>query len=223
MSKVLVTGASRGLGRALMESLAKRGAEVVGVARDADRLRRAVEAVDGRAHAVAADVGTDAQRIVQTAQALVGPLDLVILAASTLGPVPLRPLGDTTEQELRRVLEVNLLGSFAIASRVLGEMVLRGEGTVVFVSSDAAVEAYPTWGAYSVSKAAQDHLARVWAAELAGTGVRVLSVDPGEMDTAMHAAALPDADPATLAQPSEAAERILAWLADAPSGQRGTP
>ena len=73
-------------------------------------------------------------------------------------------------------------------------MVLRGSGTIVNVTSDAATEAYPGWGAYGASKAALEQLARIWAAELEGTGVRVLTVDPGEMDTVMHAQAVPDAD-----------------------------
>jgi len=91
------------------------------------------------------------------------------------------------------------------------------------VSSDAATSAYPNWGAYGVSKAAADHLARVWAEELRGRGVRFLSVDPGEMDTQMHADALPDADRATLARPEDVARRVADALADAarfPSGAR---
>jgi len=83
---------------------------------------------------------------------------------------------------------------------------------VVHVSSDAATSAYPRWGAYGVSKAALDHLARIWAAELSGSGVRFYSIDPGEMDTAMHAAALPEADPASLARPEEVAARIVSFL-----------
>jgi NAD(P)-dependent dehydrogenase (short-subunit alcohol dehydrogenase family) len=105
-------------------------------------------------------------------------------------------------------------------------MALRGAGTVVHISSDAAVEPYPTWGAYGISKAAQDHLSRILAAELQGTGVRVLAVDPGEMDTVMHAAAIPDADRATLARPSEVAARIVQMVEHpdrAPSGARLTP
>jgi NAD(P)-dependent dehydrogenase (short-subunit alcohol dehydrogenase family) len=86
--------------------------------------------------------------------------------------------------------------------------VLRGRGLVVHVSSDAAVEAYPTWGPYGASKAALDQLGRVWGAELAGTGVRFLSIDPGEMNTKMHADAVPDADPATLADPARVAVRV---------------
>src|SRR5690606_9027527 len=80
--------------------------------------------------------------------------------------------------------------------------------------SDAAVEAYPRWGAYSVSKAAQDHLSRILAAELADTGVRVLAIDPGEMDTRMHADAMPEADPATLQRPADVARRIVAMIED---------
>jgi NAD(P)-dependent dehydrogenase (short-subunit alcohol dehydrogenase family) len=98
-------------------------------------------------------------------------------------------------------------------------MALRKRGAVVHLSSDAAVEAYPTWGAYSVSKAAQDQLARVLAAELDGTGVRVFSVDPGEMDTRMHADAIPDADRATLLKPLTVAQRIARMLESGPAGR----
>src|SRR5690606_31660845 len=92
------------------------------------------------------------------------------------------------------------------------EMALRQRGLVVFISSDAAVEAYPTWGAYSVSKAALDHLARVWAAEVGEFGVRMVTIDPGEMDTAMHAAAMPEADPRSLAKSEDVARAIVAML-----------
>ena len=94
---------------------------------------------------------------------------------------------------------------------------------MIHISSDAAVSAYPRWGSYGVSKAALDHLSRTFAAELEGTGVRVLSVDPGEMDTLMHAAAIPDADPQTLARPETIAARIVDMIERAeaaPSGAR---
>jgi len=95
-------------------------------------------------------------------------------------------------------------------------MLLRGGGLVVHVTSDAGREAYPLWGAYGVSKAAFDHLARIWAAELRGTGVRFLTVDPGEMDTRMHAEAMPDADRSALADPSAVAVRIATQLEASP-------
>src|SRR5262249_4326502 len=93
---------------------------------------------------------------------------------------------------------------------------------IVHVSSDAAVSAYPRWGAYGVSKAAQDHLSRIWAAELQGTGVRVLSVDPGEMDTEMHAAAMPEADRAALLQPAQSARRLMRVIADSARIESGS-
>jgi NAD(P)-dependent dehydrogenase (short-subunit alcohol dehydrogenase family) len=92
-------------------------------------------------------------------------------------------------------------------------MLLRKRGLIVNVSSDAAVEPYPGWGAYGASKAALDHLTRILAAELAGSGVRAIAVDPGEMDTEMHAAAIPDADPSTLARPHDVARRVADLVA----------
>ena len=211
---VLITGASRGLGRALAEAFAGAGARVVLVARGQPELEATVNDIrrkGGEAFAVTGDLGRkeDIHRITGVAAALVGPIEIVVNNASTLGPVPLRLLHDTECEDLASVLEVNLLGPFRLAKAVLGGMILRGRGLVLDVTSDASVEAYAGWGAYSVSKAALDHLARVWAAEVEGTGVRFLTVDPGEMDTEMHAAALPEADRSTLADPSTVAERIL--------------
>ena len=224
----LVTGASRGLGRALAEALAVRGARVAMVARDVGPLDEAVAAIRARggiAHAIAGDIGDkDAvHRIAGQAQGLVGEIGIAIHNASTLGPVPLRLLLDTECEDLAAVLETNLVGPFRLTKVLAGAMALRGEGVIVHISSDAAVEAYPTWGAYAVSKAAQDQLSRVLAAELAETGVRVLAIDPGEMDTRMHADAVPDADPASLQQPADVAARIVAMIEDAagaPTGAR---
>jgi NAD(P)-dependent dehydrogenase (short-subunit alcohol dehydrogenase family) len=135
----------------------------------------------------------------------------------------LRLLLDTECEDLAAVIETNLIGPFRLTKVLAGAMALRGDGTIVHISSDAAVEPYPRWGAYAISKAAQDQLSRVLAAELAGTGVRVLSVDPGEMDTVMHRDAMPDADPTTLQRPAAVAARIIAMVDDptaAPSGAR---
>ena len=112
------------------------------------------------------------------------------------------------------MLEVNLIGPFRLTKALAGAMVLRRRGAVVHISSDAAISAYSRWGAYGVSKAALDHLNRTWAAELERTGVRFISVDPGEMNTRMHADAIPDADPATLADPAAVARSILSLLGD---------
>ena len=215
---VLITGASRGLGEALARRLGRAGARLALVARGAEALEavaREIRAAGGEAHALPGDVGDkrDAHRLAGAAAALVGPIDVLVHNASTLGPVPLPLLLETDCEDLGRVLEVNLVGPFRLTKIVAGAMALRGRGLVVHVSSDAAVSAYPRWGAYGVSKAAQDHLGRVLAAELEGTGVRVFSVDPGEMNTRMHADAIPDADPATLADPDDVARRLTAVIA----------
>jgi NAD(P)-dependent dehydrogenase (short-subunit alcohol dehydrogenase family) len=191
---VLVTGGSRGLGRGV-----------------ADEIR----AAGGEAHAIVANVGErDAvAAIAGQAAAAVGTIDVLINNASTLGPVPLRLLLDTDCEDLERALAVNLVGPFRLTKALAGPMLLRGSGTIINVTSDAATEAYERWGAYGASKAALEQLGRIWAAELAGTGVRVLNVDPGEMDTRMHADAMPDADRSRLADPARVAARIVDLLA----------
>jgi NAD(P)-dependent dehydrogenase (short-subunit alcohol dehydrogenase family) len=223
----IVTGASRGLGRALARQLAQAGARVVLVARSAPELEQAVHEIraeGGEAHALSFDVGKkeDVYPLAGAAAALVGPIELLVHNASSLGPTPLRLLLDTECEDLSQVLETNLVGPFRLSKAIAGSMALRKSGTIVHISSDASVNAYPHWGAYSVSKAALDHLSRLWAAELEGRGVRVLSVDPGEMDTVMHRQAIPEANPATLARPEDVAARIVAMIRDGslPSGSR---
>jgi len=174
----LVTGASRGLGAALAAELARKGARVVLVARELAPLEeqvRQIRAFGGVAHALSADIGDQraAYPLAAAAAELVGPIDLLVHNASSLGPPPLRLLLDTECEDLTRVLEVNLVGPFRLSRIIAGSMAARGGGTIVHVSSDAAVNAFPRWGAYSVSKAAQDHLSRIWAEELATLGVRV--------------------------------------------------
>ncbi len=157
-----------------------------------------------------------------------GGLDILVNNASDLGPTPLALLGDTDCEDLERALATNLIGPFRLTKALLGALsasAREGRGAVVLnVSSDAAINAYPTWGAYSASKAALHHLSRIWDEELAAEGIRVLSVDPGDMDTPMHALAVPDADPATLKRPDVAAHELLEQIAAAlpkrrPSGR----
>lgn len=224
----LVTGASRGLGEQLARKLAERGARVALVARHEGELEAAVRAIrsaGGVAHGIVADVGDKqaAHAIAAAAAGLVGDVDLLVHNASTLGHVPLRPLLETDCERLQEALEVNVVGPLRLTKLVAGPMVLRGGGLVVHVTSDASVAAYPGWGAYGASKAALDHLGRILGAELEGTGVRVVSVDPGEMRTRMHADAIPDADPATLLDPAVVADRILRLVGrveELPSGAR---
>jgi NAD(P)-dependent dehydrogenase (short-subunit alcohol dehydrogenase family) len=225
---VLITGGSRGLGRALAIKLAARGAKVVIVARHRAALDGVVDEIrlaGGIAHAIEADVSNkeDVYPIAGQAAAFAGPIDILVNAASTLGPTPLPLLLDTECEDLEAVLETNLIGPFRLTKAVLGPMVIRNSGIVVNISSDAAIEAYGGWGAYGASKAALDHLTRIWAAELSETKVRFLIVDPGEMDTVMHAEAMPEADPSTLTKPEEIAGRVIEILLNtqiATSGSR---
>jgi NAD(P)-dependent dehydrogenase (short-subunit alcohol dehydrogenase family) len=224
----LITGASRGLGRALAELLAARGCNVVLVARDASAVEAAAEAIrarGGRAFGIAADVADKhaIYAITGQATALAGSIDILINNASTLGHTPLSLLIDSECEDLERVLAVNVVAPFRLTKAVLGSMLLRDSGVILNVSSDASVEPYPTWGGYGASKAALDQLSRIWARENAGSHVRILSVDPGEMDTDMHALAMPDEDRSALARPEDVAVRISAMLEDparAPNGAR---
>jgi NAD(P)-dependent dehydrogenase (short-subunit alcohol dehydrogenase family) len=213
-SAVLITGGSRGLGFSLARGLAAGGARVVLVARNEPGLSRAVadiRAQGGEAYGIIRDVGSkdSVYPIAAQAAALVGPIDILIHNASTLGPVPLRLLLDTDCEDLESVLNVNLVGPFRLTKVIAGSMALRGRGLVITISSDAAIEAYSGWGSYGISKAALDHMTRIFAAELHDVGVRFVSIDPGEMDTEMHADAIPDADRSKLAKPDDVATRIL--------------
>lgn len=210
----VVTGASRGLGAALARALAREGARVVLVARGADALGEVVGGIrseGGEAHAIAADIGDKEaiHRIAGVAAAVAGPIDILVNGAATLGALPMPLLLDTECEDLERVLEENLVGPFRLTKVLLASMVLRGEGVVINVTSDASVVPYPRWGAYGLSKAGLEQMTRIWAAEIEGTGARIVSVDPGEMDTRMHADAVPDADRAALADPADAAHAII--------------
>jgi len=151
---------------------------------------------------------------------LVGPggLDLLVNNASTLGPVPLRPLRDVTPDELAAVLAVNVLAPHALARSLLPALEAAA-GTVVDISSDAGVEHYEGWGAYGASKAALDHLTLTLAAE--APAIRAYAVDPGDMRTAMHQAAFAGEDISDRPLPVEVAvPGILALLDKRPVGGR---
>jgi NAD(P)-dependent dehydrogenase (short-subunit alcohol dehydrogenase family) len=218
--RVAITGGSAGLGLALAREWMRRGARVAIIGRNAQRLARAAATLPG-VLAVQGDVADKAQvhPIALQVSGGLGGLDVLVNNASSLGPVPLRPLADTECEDLEAALATNLLGPFRLTKALLGALAAsarEGRGAVVLnVSSDAALNAYPGWGAYGASKAALHHLSRTWHAELKGLGVQVLSADPGDMDTALHAAAVPDADPAGLKPPAQAAAELSALIAAA--------
>lgn len=215
--RVAVTGGTSGLGLALVRLLRARGADVAFVARDEARVNRV--AGDTGAHGIAGDVSQKeathplAMRII----AALGGLDVLIHNASTLGPVPLAPLADTECEDFEAALATNLLGPFRLTKALLGVLAAAArEGRaplIVHVSSDAAVNAYAGWGAYGASKAALAHMGRIWDDELAPLGIRATAIDPGDMDTPMHAAAVPDADRSALRRPADAALEIVERIA----------
>jgi NAD(P)-dependent dehydrogenase (short-subunit alcohol dehydrogenase family) len=223
----LITGASRGLGRALALSFAREGAALALCGRRQAPLEEvaiACAAAGVRVVTVSADLGVarDVERVAATALDRLGEVDILVNNASDLGTVPLAHLGDASAEALQRALDVNVLGAFRMTRAVLGGMLLRGRGLVVNITSDAAVEGYPGWGVYGASKAALEGLTRSWAAELAGSGVRILAVDPGDMDTDMHRTAIPDADPAELRDPADVAEAILRLVVAGPGAVEAT-
>ena len=218
--RVAVTGGTTGLGLALVRELLRRGATVAFVARDRERVERVTREHAG-AHGIVGDVAAkdDIYPVSLQIVGRLGGLDVLVNNASSLGPTPLALLGDTACEDLERALATNVLGPFRLTKALLGALsasAREGRGAVVLnVSSDAAMNPYAGWGAYGASKAALHHLSRIWNEELVAEGVRLLSLDPGDMDTPLHALAAPDADPATLKRPDTAARELVDAIAAA--------
>jgi NAD(P)-dependent dehydrogenase (short-subunit alcohol dehydrogenase family) len=205
----VVTGASRGLGLALTHLLSARGWDVIGDARDAGRLTGALHAVAGPGHVVpiAGDVADPAhRRQLADAVADMGPLDLLVNNASVLGLSPQPPLQSFPLATLHDVYEANVFAPVALMQLLLPALAA-AKGTIVNVSSDAAVEAYPGWGGYGSSKAALDHVSAVLATEQ--TDVRVLTFDPGDMATDLARQAFPGEDISDRADPASVAPVLL--------------
>jgi NAD(P)-dependent dehydrogenase (short-subunit alcohol dehydrogenase family) len=224
MAVAIITGASRGLGRALAAVLAGRGWDLVLDARDAGALREAVAELEQREPAVRVSAVpgsvTDAahrERLAAAARAL-GGVDLLVNNASALGAEPLVVLAELPPRGLREALETNVTAPLALTQEVLPELRAAG-GVVINISSDAAVEAYPTWGGYGASKAALEQLSAVLAEE--EPGIRVWWVDPGDMRTGLYAAAVPDdPDVAGRTAPEDVAPAFLRLLdRRSPSGR----
>jgi NAD(P)-dependent dehydrogenase (short-subunit alcohol dehydrogenase family) len=212
----IVTGGSRGFGKAIARELLDKGLLVIIDGRDAVELERARRELCefGEVIAIAGDVGDpDHVHALLSAARRAGRLDLLVNNASTLGRVPL-PAIVTLEREIFSALfDINVFAPIHLIQHALPLMSLVETGTIVNVTSDAGVEAYPGWGGYGATKAALEHVSRVLATELDGSSTRVLVFDPGDMNTAMHRDAIPDADPAQLRDPAESARTLIRAIA----------
>lgn len=200
----LVTGGSRGLGLEIARLYAARGARLVLVGRTEADLRTAAAELARATEVlpVAADVSEEAERIAGAALDSFGRVDVLVNNASEIGPSPMPALARYPWDALLKVFRVNAVAPLHLTQLLLPQMIGRGEGVVINVTSDAAVQAYPGWGGYGASKAALEHLSRVLAVELEGSGVRIYVVDPGDMDTGMHRLAEPGVDLSHLPPPS---------------------
>ena len=213
----LITGASRGLGRALATALNARGWRLVVDGRDPDRLAATVAAFPrpDLVTALAGDVADPAHRTA-LAEAAAPRLELLVNNAGALGPSPLPRLADLRPIDLAEILAVNTAAPLALIQAVLPALVPGAR--VIQISSDAAVEAYAGWGGYGASKAALDHLSAVLAVE--HPTLRMYAVDPGDMRTDMHQAAFPGEDISDRPTPESVVPGLLALLdADLPSGR----
>ena len=214
----LVTGASRGLGLAIIRALAERGWTVVVDARQEVALKEAVEELGHRVVAVSGDVADPQHRgdLVSTVVGL-GRLDLLVNNASALGPSPLPRLEAFPLAALRSLFEVNVMAPLALIQEFL-PLLRRSHGVLINVTSDAAVEGYEGWGGYGASKAALEQLSRVLAAE--EQQLHVYWVDPGDMNTAMHQEAYPDEDISDRPPPEASIPGLLHLIELRPSSGR---
>jgi NAD(P)-dependent dehydrogenase (short-subunit alcohol dehydrogenase family) len=211
----IVTGGSRGLGRAVAAALLDRDWTVVTDARRADDLEATVADLDSpRLIAIAGDVTEPAHRAALVVAAMdAGPLRLLVNNASRLGPSPQPRLADYLAADLRAVYTTNVFAPLALIQAALPALTGNG-GVIVNVTSDAAVEPYEGWGGYGSSKAALDHLSAILAAE--NPGISVYAFDPGDMRTEMHQAAFPGEDISDRAEPESVVPALLRLLDSRP-------
>jgi len=225
MNVAIVTGASRGLGEALATGLASAGWAVVVDGRDADALAVAAARIRAQARpgvhvvALAGDITDAGHRSDLTGAAFdLGGLDLVVNNAGTLGASPLPPLAEYPLGELRVAFEVNVVAPLGLIQEVLPLLLDSSRPRLIDITSDAAVEPYDGWGGYGAGKAALDLISAVLAAEL--PALRVWSVDPGDLRTAMHQAAFPGEDISDRPEPASVVPAFLDLIeSDRPSGR----
>lgn len=222
---VVITGASKGLGKAIALKFAKEGASLAICARNEEKLmevKAEAETFGASVLAVVADVSKskDMERFVAMTEKTYGTIDVLINNASILGPTPMPLLLDYPEADFEEVLRVNTLSPFLITRRVLPIMLQKNKGLIINVTSEAGHVGYEGWGAYGISKFAVEGLTETWADELKETPIRVNMVDPGEMATEMHALAVPDCD-YELNDPNDVAALFLFLATDAAKSIHG--
>ncbi|MEO9323787.1 SDR family oxidoreductase [Nocardioides sp. C4-1] len=216
MPVALVTGGSAGLGRALVHALSARGWVVVTDGRDVDRLAAAAADLVGVVP-IAGDVADPDHRAALAREVgWHGRLDLLVHNASTLGPLPMRPLRETAVDDLLGAWHVNAAAPLALTTLLLPHL-RAADGVVLSVSSDAAVEHYETWGAYAAGKAALEHLTLTLGVE---EGLTTYAVDPGDMRTAMHQDAFPGEDISDRPTPESVVPSLLALVRKRPPSGR---
>ncbi|WP_059103727.1 SDR family NAD(P)-dependent oxidoreductase [Shouchella shacheensis] len=203
---LMITGASKGLGLALATYYGKRGYALALSARGAAELQSCEEALRAKGISVLAVAGdmsqqADVERFVSLTVERYGRIDVLINNASIFGPGPTLLL-DYPLEPFKEVLLTNTLIPFLVTRQVLPIMFQANTGVIISLTSEAGHTGFGEWGAYGISKFAVEGLTETWADELDGTGVRMHMVDPGEMDTEMHAVAVPDCD-YELARPEE--------------------
>lgn len=218
---VMITGASKGLGKALTLAFARQKAKLAICARgeyELSKIQKEAQELGAEVLAITADVSVsrDVERFASMTEDFFGRIDVLINNASMLGPSPIPLLLDFPEEDFEEVVRVNTVSSFVLTKRVIAGMLQRNEGAVINVTSEAGHTGYAGWGAYGVSKFAVEGLTQTWADEVKGMNVRVNMVDPGEMDTSMHALAVPDCD-YPLANPDDVVDVFL-YLASTESG-----
>jgi len=211
----LVTGGSAGLGLALGGELARRGWRVITDGRSEEKFKEA-EVAEGVTVVVGDLTDADHRDRLRTEVERHGRLDLLVHNASTLGPLPMRPLAEVDIPDLMHVWRTNIGGPLVLTSALL-PWLREADGVLLSISSDAAVHHYETWGLYGASKAALDHVTLTYAAE---TGLRAYAVDPGDMRTAMHQDAFPGEDISDRPLPGTVVPHLLALLAARPESGR---
>ena len=222
--RTVITGGSRGLGRALATRFAREGARLALCARSSDDLNRAaleLASLGPPPVTTSCDIA-DENQVAQLAALVLaefGGVDVLINNASVLGPRT--EILEWTRSAWNRVMDVNVGGAFLVTKAFLPSMIRQGSGSIINVSSSVGKVGKAAWGAYAVSKFALEGFTQVLAAELASKGVRVNSVNPGAMDTEMRRAAYPHEDRSLLKPPSELTEVFVYLASDESRGVTG--